>query len=53
MLERVREVLDGREAVARSWKEQGKKVVGWICPYVPEELIHAAGMLPFRSWAPL
>ncbi|MDF2957218.1 MAG: Benzoyl-CoA reductase/2-hydroxyglutaryl-CoA dehydratase subunit [Candidatus Alkanophagales archaeon MCA70_species_1] len=48
MLERVREVLDGREAVARSWKEQGKKVVGWICPYVPEELIHAAGMLPFR-----
>ena len=48
MFERVREVLDDREAVARSWKEQGKKVVGWVCPYVPEELIHAADMLPFR-----
>ena len=31
-----------------AWKEQGKKVVGWVCIYVPEEIIHAAGMLPFR-----
>lgn len=33
---------------ARKWKEQGKKIVGWICINVPEELIHAAGMLPYR-----
>lgn len=32
------------------WKAQGKKVVGWICNYVPEELIHAAGMLPIRLY---
>ena len=32
----------------REWKEQGKKVIGWWCCYVPEEVIHAAGMLPIR-----
>lgn len=30
------------------WKKQGKKVVGVLCSYVPEEIIHAAGMLPWR-----
>ena len=32
----------------RDWKAAGKKVVGWSCIYVPEEIIHAAGMLPIR-----
>jgi bzd-type benzoyl-CoA reductase N subunit len=32
----------------KEWKNQGKKVIGWQCTYVPEELIHAAGMLPIR-----
>ncbi len=27
---------------------QGKKVIGWLCTYVPEEIIHAAGALPVR-----
>ena len=30
------------------WKEQGKKVIGYPCTYVPEEIIHASSMLPFR-----
>lgn len=29
-------------------KKQGKKVFGWLCTYVPEEIIHAAGALPVR-----
>jgi bcr-type benzoyl-CoA reductase subunit C len=29
-------------------KRQGKKVFGWLCTYVPEEIIHAAGALPIR-----
>ncbi len=29
-------------------KQQGKKVIGWLCTYVPEEIIHAADMLPVR-----
>jgi benzoyl-CoA reductase subunit C len=30
------------------FKEQGKKVFGWLCTYVPEEVIIAAGALPVR-----
>jgi len=29
-------------------KRQGKLVFGWLCTYVPEEIIHAAGALPIR-----
>jgi benzoyl-CoA reductase/2-hydroxyglutaryl-CoA dehydratase subunit BcrC/BadD/HgdB len=37
------------ESVAvRDWKASGRKVIGWFNPYVPEELVHAAGMLPFE-----
>ena len=30
------------------YKKQGKKVIGWLCTYVPEEILHAAGILPIR-----
>ena len=33
---------------AQQWKGQGKKVIGTLCSYVPEEVIYAAGMLPWR-----
>ena len=29
-------------------KEKGGKVFGWLCTYVPEEILHAAGILPVR-----
>jgi bzd-type benzoyl-CoA reductase N subunit len=32
----------------KAWKEQGNKVIGFLCCYVPEEIIYAAGMLPYR-----
>lgn len=35
------------EAIAR-WKGTGKKVIGWLCTYTPEEILYAAGMLPVR-----
>ncbi len=31
-----------------SWKANGGKVVGFYCTDMPEQVIHAAGMLPFR-----
>jgi bcr-type benzoyl-CoA reductase subunit C len=31
-----------------AWKKDGKKVVGYTCSYVPDEIFHAAGILPFR-----
>ncbi|HEX78194.1 MAG TPA: 2-hydroxyacyl-CoA dehydratase [Dehalococcoidia bacterium] len=33
---------------ALEYKAQGKKVIGVFDPHMPEELIHAAGMLPWR-----
>lgn len=31
-----------------SWKEKGGKVVGFTCSYIPEEILHAGGILPYR-----
>lgn len=38
---------ENRAKWAKKWKEQGGKVIGIITSYVPEEVIHAAGMLPW------
>jgi benzoyl-CoA reductase/2-hydroxyglutaryl-CoA dehydratase subunit BcrC/BadD/HgdB len=32
----------------KEWKAKQKKVIGWFNPYIPEEIIHAGGMLPFE-----
>jgi len=34
------------------WKADGGKVVGFFCCYVPEEILHAAGIMPYRLRAP-
>jgi len=34
------------------WKAKGKKVVGFFCSYVPEEILYAADILPIRVRAP-
>ena len=31
-----------------AWKNNNKKVLGYYCTYLPEELFHAARLLPFR-----
>ena len=35
-------------AAIQERKRQGDKVFGWLCTYVPEEILHAAGILPVR-----
>jgi benzoyl-CoA reductase subunit C len=30
------------------WKSSGGKIIGFPCTYLPEEIIYAAGMLPYR-----
>ena len=37
--------------VLQHWKDQGGKVVGYFCSTVPEEIITAAGLTPFRMRA--
>ncbi len=56
---KLRELIDGNTEANRTkwaleWKKQGKKVIGVLSAYVPEELVSAAGMLPWRvtgTWA--
>lgn len=49
-LEDLREIgkAGPQNEFVKAWKSQGKKIVGWLCTYVPEELIHAAGLFPVR-----
>ncbi|MDR1070107.1 MAG: 2-hydroxyacyl-CoA dehydratase family protein [Gracilibacteraceae bacterium] len=37
-----------RNSSVTAWKEQGKKVIGTVCCHVPEEILHAAGAMPYR-----
>jgi benzoyl-CoA reductase subunit C len=34
------------------WRSSGRKVVGYFCSYVPEEILYAADILPYRVRAP-
>lgn len=47
-------VEENRARWAKQWKENGGKVAATLCTYVPPELLHAAGFLPWRvsgTWA--
>ena len=49
-LERFRQVNDTFPQTEQilEHKRRGNKVFGWLCTYVPEEIIHATGILPVR-----
>ncbi|GJL81832.1 MAG: r-phenyllactate dehydratase small subunit [marine bacterium B5-7] len=49
IIERCNELFEDLDfTAAREWKaaEAGRKVIGFMPVYIPEEIIHAAGMLP-------
>lgn len=49
MIDVFREVIADQRKYGRSWKDKtGKKVIGYLCTYMPEELVYAAGLLPVR-----
>ena len=49
MFETIRDWERNRHEYAKAWKERtGGKVLGYFCTYVPEEILHAAGVLPVR-----
>jgi benzoyl-CoA reductase/2-hydroxyglutaryl-CoA dehydratase subunit BcrC/BadD/HgdB len=45
--DRLFDIRVSNESV-KEWKEQEKKVMGVICAHVPEEILHAADILPIR-----
>jgi benzoyl-CoA reductase subunit C len=49
VIEEFEKYQKSRHSEARVWKkETGGKVIGTLCCSVPEEIIHAAGILPVR-----
>jgi benzoyl-CoA reductase subunit C len=51
-MEEFRELLANRHKYARDWKARtGGRIVGYYEPYMPEELVYAAGALPIRLLA--
>ena len=50
VLDRFRETNESFPKTAQilEHKSRGGKVIGWLCTYVPEEIILAAGALPIR-----
>jgi benzoyl-CoA reductase subunit C len=49
ILYECRELLEDMDfPTVRRWRESGGKVVGHFQVYFPEEIAHAAGMLPFK-----
>ena len=46
-VEVMRDILHNPQQLVAEAKSQGKKVVGYRCIYVPEEIIHAAHMFPY------
>lgn len=48
MIEEFRNTFRNRQQALREEAGRGKKVAGWVCTYVPEEILYAAGMLPVR-----
>jgi benzoyl-CoA reductase subunit C len=53
MEEQLKALIEGNNETnrvkwAKAWKKDGKKVIGVVSTYVPEEIISAANILPFR-----
>jgi benzoyl-CoA reductase subunit C len=50
ILKEIRRINDSfpYTTAIQEWKKQGKKVIGYLCTYIPEEIIYAAGILPIR-----
>lgn len=47
-LEKIRDAVNQRPGILESEKNNGKIVVGWFGYFIPEEIIHALGMIPVR-----
>ena len=49
IIDEFRKVVENRHQYAKDWKKKNKKkVVGYFCTYVPEEILYAADILPVR-----
>ena len=50
LLNNFREIAYNPEKQMAKYKAEGKKIIGCFPYYVPEEIVYAAGMVPFGVW---
>ncbi len=50
VIQEARDTAASPYARFRKSLPEGRKPMGYACPFIPEELIHAAGMLPLRVY---
>ena len=50
IIEEFKKVAASPKAQLAAYKAQGKKAIGVLPYYAPEELVYAAGMVPFGVW---
>ena len=49
MIEKFEDIYKNRHQYVKDWKARtGGKVLGYLCTYIPEEIVYAAGVLPIR-----
>jgi benzoyl-CoA reductase subunit C len=52
ILEKINDISASTvNSVLAEAKNDGEKIMGYFCSYVPEEIIHAAGFIPYRMRA--
>ena len=52
MFSYFKDIVDNRHDHAKSLKKKkNKKIIGYLCSYVPEEIIYAAGGIPIRLFS--
>ena len=51
MIEDFKKIYDNRHTLMQEWKEKNPdwKVMGYMCSYMPEEILYAANVLPVAS----
>jgi len=49
-LNKIMDIYDNPMQIIDKFKAADKKIVGYRCLYVPEEIIHAAGMVPYPTF---
>lgn len=50
LLDEFKEIAASPKKQLKHYKDQGKKAIGVLPYYAPEELVYAAGMVPFGIW---
>lgn len=48
IMEKLSQAIPLANPWINSWKDEGKKVLGYFCTYIPEEIMYAADILPVR-----